>query len=90
MEELEGRLSTNRTKGLSTAQAKKQLEEDGHNELTPPKQKPEWLKFCEQMFGGFATLLWIGSILCFIAFAIEQTSKEEPQLDNVCYLHASV
>ena len=32
---------------------------------------------------GFATLLWIGAILCFIAFAIQVTNFEEPPEDNL-------
>lgn len=53
--------------GLSSETAAKRLTEEGLNRLTPPSQKPEWQKFLEQLFSGFATLLWIGSILCFIA-----------------------
>ena len=53
--------------GLDSATAAKRLEQEGPNRLTPPPSKPEWQKFLEQLFGGFATLLWIGSILCFIA-----------------------
>lgn len=34
------------------------------------------------MFGGFCMLLWIGAILCFIAFGIQITS-EEKLYDNV-------
>lgn len=41
---------------------------EGPNRLTPPKTTPEWIKFCRQLFGGFSTLLWVGAILCFIAF----------------------
>lgn len=56
---------------------------DGPNALTPPKTTPEWIKFCKQLFGGFALLLWIGAILCFLAYGIQATSFEEPQPDNV-------
>lgn len=57
--------------GLSHAKAKENLERDGPNALTPPKQTPEWVKFCKNLFGGFALLLWIGAILCFIAYGIQ-------------------
>ena len=30
-----------------------------------------------QMFGGFSTLLWVGSVLCFIAYGV-QKSQEQP------------
>lgn len=70
-------------KGLTHAKAKEILERDGPNSLTPPKQTPEWVKFCKQLFGGFALLLWIGAILCFIAYTILVTTVEEPSDDNV-------
>jgi len=35
------------------------------------------------MFGGFAMLLWIGAILCFIAHIISVTQYEEAPNDNL-------
>ena len=40
-----------------------------------------------QLFGGFSMLLWVGSILCFIAYGIQISEKEEGETithDNVC------
>lgn len=51
--------------------------------MTPPKTTPEWVKFCKNLFGGFALLLWIGAILCFIAYSIQAASVEEPADDNL-------
>ena len=56
---------------------------DGYNELTPPETTPEWIKFCMNLFGGFSTLLWIGSILCFIAYIFEIKTQESPLPDNL-------
>ena len=39
--------------------------------MTPPAKTPEWVKFCENLFGGFALLLWTGAILCFLAYSIQ-------------------
>lgn len=72
--------------GLTHAKAKENLERDGPNALTPPKTTPEWIKFCKQLFGGFALLLWIGAILCFIAYSIQASTVEEPADDNVSTL----
>lgn len=69
--------------GLSHAKAKENLERDGPNALTPPKQTPEWVKFCKNLFGGFAMLLWIGAILCFVAYSIQASTSEEPADDNL-------
>ena len=71
VEELCKRYTTDLTKGLTTSQAAANLEEYGPNALTPPKTTPEWVKFCKNLFSGFAMLLWIGAILCFIAYTIQ-------------------
>jgi sodium/potassium-transporting ATPase subunit alpha len=85
-EELYQRFQTHPENGLSHAKAKENLERDGPNALTPPKQTPEWVKFCKNLFGGFALLLWIGAILCFIAYSIQASTVEEPADDNL-YSH---
>jgi sodium/potassium-transporting ATPase subunit alpha len=83
LDELCSRTQTNPEKGLTEDQAAKFLEANGYNELTPPKTTPEWIKFCKQMFGGFSTLLWIGAILCFIAYTIEASSNANAMKDNL-------
>jgi len=82
-DELYVRLKTNPDTGLTFSQAKAVLERDGPNSLTPPKKTPEWIKFCKQLFGGFALLLWIGAVLCFLAYSIQATTFDEPSPDNV-------
>ena len=69
--------------GLTKAQAEANLEKFGPNALTPPPTTPEWVKFCRNLFGGFAMLLWIGAILCFIAYSIQASAFEEPPDDNL-------
>ncbi|XP_073994046.1 sodium/potassium-transporting ATPase subunit alpha isoform X2 [Rhodnius prolixus] len=83
VEELYQRFSTHPETGLTHAKAKENLERDGPNALTPPKTTPEWVKFCKQLFGGFALLLWVGAILCFIAYSIQASTVEEPSDDNL-------
>ena len=69
--------------GLSSSRAKEVLARDGPNALTPPPTTPEWVKFCRQLFGGFSMLLWIGAILCLLAYGIQAASEDEPVNDNV-------
>ncbi|XP_018651567.1 putative na+/k+ atpase alpha subunit [Schistosoma mansoni] len=83
LDELYSRLSTDPQSGLTAEQAKTRLERDGPNALTPPKTTPEWVKFCKTLFGGFSLLLWIGAVLCFIAFSIESGTHEDPPKDNL-------
>ena len=41
------------------------------------------MKFCKLLFGGFSLLLWIGAILCFIAYSIQAGTYEDVPGDNV-------
>ena len=81
--ELCQRFGTNVETGLTSAQARANLERDGPNALTPPPTTPEWIKFAQNLFGGFAILLWIGALLCFLAYSIQATTFEEPPDDNL-------
>lgn len=85
IEELCVTLQTDIDKGLTQEEVRLRLERDGPNELTPPKTTPEWVKFCKQLFGGFSLLLWVGAVLCFIAYGIQVSSVENPQGDNVSF-----
>merc|ERR1712172_264950 len=77
------RFNTNIEQGLTDAQAAKGLAEHGKNELTPPPTTPEWIKFCQCLFSGFAMLLWLGAFLCFLAYSIQASAYEEPPDDNL-------
>ncbi|XP_015419023.1 PREDICTED: sodium/potassium-transporting ATPase subunit alpha-1 [Myotis davidii] len=83
LDELHRKYGTDLSRGLSTARAAEILARDGPNALTPPPTTPEWVKFCRQLFGGFSMLLWIGAILCFLAYGIQAATEEEPQNDNL-------
>merc|ERR1719249_7089 len=77
------RFNTNIEQGLTDSQAAKGLAEHGKNELTPPPTTPEWVKFCQCLFSGFAMLLWLGAFLCFLAYGIQASAYEEPPDDNL-------
>lgn len=83
IEELYRRLGSNPDTGLTQAKARENFERDGPNALTPPKQTPEWIKFCKNLFGGFALLLWVGAFLCFIAYSIQASTYEDVVKDNL-------
>ena len=59
------------------------LERDGLNALSPPKTTPEWIKFCKNLFGGFALLLWAGAFLCFLAYGISEATYDDAPKDNL-------
>jgi len=81
--ELIKRYQTDLETGLTMARHAEVMARDGPNALRPPKTTPEWVKFCKQLFGGFAMLLWIGAILCFIAHSITAATYEDPSPDNL-------
>ena len=83
IQELCKRFKTDIQRGLTDGQAKRSLAEYGPNALTPPPTTPEWVKFCQNLFSGFACLLWVGAILCFVAYGIQATAYEEPPDDNL-------
>ena len=56
---------------------------DGPNAITPPRQTPAIVKFLKQMFGGFSALLWIGSLLCYIAYSIQAARDPDADMDYV-------
>jgi len=83
VDELCKRFNTNVSEGLTDDQVAKGIAEYGLNQLTPPKTTPEWVKFCQCLFSGFAMLLWFGAILCFLAYSIQASAYEEPPDDNL-------
>ncbi|KAK2497246.1 hypothetical protein MC885_020874 [Smutsia gigantea] len=85
--ELEKKYGTNIMTGLSSAQAAELLARDGPNTLSPPTEVPEIIKFLKQMVGGFSLLLWVGAILCWIAYGIQYSNNKSSSMDNV-YLGA--
>uniref|UniRef100_A0A3P9CS20 Sodium/potassium-transporting ATPase subunit alpha n=1 Tax=Maylandia zebra TaxID=106582 RepID=A0A3P9CS20_9CICH len=82
VEEVCRKFQTDVVQGLTNAKAAEFLLRDGPNALTPPPTTPEWVKFCRQLFGGFSILLWTGAILCFLAYAIQAATEDEPAGDN--------
>ncbi|KAF7227022.1 sodium/potassium-transporting ATPase subunit alpha-3b isoform X2 [Nothobranchius furzeri] len=83
VEEVCRKLHTDIVQGLTNAKAAEYLLRDGPNSLTPPPTTPEWVKFCRQLFGGFSILLWTGAILCFLAYAIQAATEDDPAGDNL-------
>ncbi|KAM6910207.1 sodium/potassium-transporting ATPase subunit alpha-3b [Xenentodon cancila] len=83
VEEVCRKFQTDIVQGLTNAKAAEFLLRDGPNALTPPPTTPEWIKFCRQLFGGFSVLLWTGAILCFLAYAIQAATEDDPAGDNL-------
>ena len=82
--ELCERFGTNVETGLTSQQAKAGNAEYGLNELTPPHQTPELIKFLKTLFTGFSLLLWVAAILSFLAYGLEAASSSgDAEMDNL-------
>merc|ERR1712088_1246073 len=77
------RFKTSVENGLTDELVQAGIKEHGPNALTPPPTVPEWVKFCKCLFSGFAMLLWLGAVLCFVAYGIQASAYEEPPDDNL-------
>ncbi|XP_026667920.1 sodium/potassium-transporting ATPase subunit alpha-like [Ceratina calcarata] len=75
LEELYEKLNTNPVTGLTEEQAEMVLIKIGPNTLTPPKVTPEYIKFIKCLFHGFAALLWICALLCFLLYGISMLTE---------------
>jgi sodium/potassium-transporting ATPase subunit alpha len=75
--------TTSTENGLTTEEADIRLARDGKNELTPPVETPWYIMLLKEMVGGFATLLWIASIMCFVAYIIESNTLDDVPVDNL-------
>jgi len=72
-------------KGLTSDQVVRQRQEFGRNALTPPPQKPWWLKYLSQFTNFFALLLLFGGLLCFIGYGIDQSDQTNLYLGVVLW-----
>ncbi|KAI0762858.1 sodium-potassium ATPase [Fomes fomentarius] len=74
------RLSVSPQTGLETVQAQRRIQLYGKNAITPPKSNM-WRKVLEWFFGGFGSLLFAASIVCFIAW--KPLGEPNPQSSNL-------
>lgn len=81
--ELPARLKTNLERGLDPSTVQRRQQKYGFNRLTPPLTMPRWVKFCQHVFEGFSLLLWVGALLCIIAYSIDQSDVDNLYLSII-------
>lgn len=69
--ELVLRFQTNLEKGLTLDAAKHKLLQNGPNSLTPSRRTSKFTKFVQSLTHGFSLLLWVGVVLCILAYLIK-------------------
>lgn len=77
VQQVADRYGTDVKTGLTKQKIAENLKNYGINQLTPPPRPNELLKFAKQLTGGFAFLLWIGALLCLIAYFTEPEHSED-------------
>lgn len=74
------RLNTNETLGLSQAEAERRLKSNGPNTLT--MRKPNYVKkILGYLFGGFCSILWLGAITFLICW--RPPLSDPPNITNL-------
>jgi len=56
---------------LTHAEAEKRNKEFGDNTLSERKKDPWYVNLFHELTSFFALLLWLGSVLCFIAYGLD-------------------
>ena len=74
--------------GLTTSIHEERLKEFGLNQITPVPQMHPALKFLLHLVGGFQIFLWVGGILCMIAYGlnIEINDYQTLALGILCFV----
>lgn len=81
LDDLYQRFHTNSCDGLSTASINDALVQYGVNRITPPKQPNYLWLFIKELFIDFNIILWIASILTFLAY--KPFGEPNPSITNL-------
>jgi sodium/potassium-transporting ATPase subunit alpha len=68
IEQLEARVGSNVTTGLTTEQAQKYLARDGGNVIHRTNYLAKVYRFLMYFFGGFSLILWPAAIVCVLSY----------------------
>jgi len=74
------RLGTNKDQGLTPDMANQKHAEWGDNALQKKESTPWYIVFMKELTGFFSLLLWAGSFLCFIGYALQDDKEDRSNL----------
>ncbi|XP_026738175.1 sodium/potassium-transporting ATPase subunit alpha-like isoform X2 [Trichoplusia ni] len=83
LNELYEQLQTDPKHGLSKERAQELLEYYGPNTLTPPTENGWFKVLFKSLCTGFSILIWLGALLCLVAYVIESSTRANPTADNL-------
>ncbi|KAL4479698.1 hypothetical protein ABPG73_017919 [Tetrahymena malaccensis] len=90
LDKLYKKYQTSFQKGLASDQAIKLLQENGENKLTEKEKTPWWVLLLKELTNGFAIMLWLGGILCFITYALNSSDPSNLYLGIVIIIVISI
>ena len=76
----------NLEQGMTTAEAEEKLKIHGDNSLSERKKTPWYLKLFHELTTFFSLMLWIGGILCFVAYGLDKSDKSNMYLGIVLFI----
>ena len=73
----------NMTEGMTKAEAEERNQVQGDNSLTERKKTPWYAKLFHELTTFFSLMLWAGSLLCFLAYGIDESDPSNLYLGIV-------
>lgn len=83
IEKLLENMKTSREHGLTSSAASDKFRDFGENSLTEKGATPWYVVFIREQTGFFSLLLWFGAFLCFIGYAIDNSTQDNLYLGIV-------
>ena len=77
------RYGTNLEKGMTSETVELSRKKYGWNKLKDSHTSQTLYHLANNLFGGFALVLWLGSILCFVAYALRSSANDHATNDNL-------
>ena len=74
------------SRGLSDKEAEDRVRKFGENALTEKKKKPWYVKLFHELTTFFSLMLWVGGILCFVAYGLDPSDKSNMYLGIVLFI----
>ena len=76
----------NLTNGMTDDEAEKRIKKHGLNTLSERKKTPWYMKLFHELTTFFSLMLWVGGILCFVAYGLDKNDKSNMYLGIVLFI----
>lgn len=76
----------NLTEGMTTEEGDRRIKKYGENKLTERVKTPWYMKLWHELTTFFSLMLWVGGILCFVAYGLDSSDKSNMYLGIVLFV----